>query len=94
VRRMSEAVGELFPEGTRVTRPEGGTLLWVELPRQVDALVLHERALAAGIGIAPGPIFSAQNRYGHFIRLSCGFPWSPRIEAAMATLGSLARALA
>lgn len=93
VRRIGEAVGEHFPEGTRVTRPEGGQLLWVELPRQVDSLVLHERALAAGIGIAPGPIFSAQKRYAHFIRLSCGFPWSPRLEAAVATLGSLARSL-
>ena len=94
VRRMGEAVGEHFPEGTRVTRPEGGSLLWVELPRQVDSLALHERALAAGIGIAPGPIFSAQKRYGHFIRLSCGFPWSPQLEAALSTLGSLARSLA
>jgi len=94
VRRMGEAVGEHFPEGTCVTRPEGGTLLWVELPRQVDALELHTRALAAGIGIAPGPLFSAQKRYGHCIRLSCGFPWSPRLEAALATLGSLARSLA
>ncbi len=94
VRRTAEAVGEHFPEGTCVTRPEGGTLLWVELPGRVDALELHTRALAAGIGIAPGPLFSAQKRYGHFIRLSCGSPWSPRLEAALATLGSLVRSLA
>ena len=78
-----------------MTRPTGGSLLWVELPVAVDALVLHTRALEAGISVAPGPIFSAQGkRYAHFIRLSCGHPWSPRIEAAMATLGSLARSLA
>ncbi len=94
VQRVVEAVGEHFPEGTRVTRPEGGALVWVELPRKVDALVLHARALEAGISIAPGPIFSAQKRYGNFIRLSCGFPWSPRLEGALATLGSLARSLA
>jgi DNA-binding transcriptional MocR family regulator len=93
VQRGVEAIGEHFPEGTRVTRPEGGSLVWVELPRQVDALVLHARALEAGISIAPGPIFSAQKRYGNFIRLSCGFPWSPRLEGALATLGSLARSL-
>jgi DNA-binding transcriptional MocR family regulator len=93
MQRMVEAIGEHFPEGTRVTRPEGGLLLWVELPRGVDALVLHERALEAGISFAPGPIFSAQRRYGNFIRLSCGFPWSPRLEGALATLGSLARNL-
>ncbi|WNG51354.1 PLP-dependent aminotransferase family protein [Archangium minus] len=94
VQRMVEAIGEHFPEGTRVTRPEGGPLVWVELPRKVDSLVLHSRALEAGISIAPGPIFSAQRRYGNFIRLNCGFPWSPRMEGALATLGSLARSLA
>ena len=95
VERMTEAIAEHFPEGTRVTRPTGGMVLWVEMPPSVDALVLHSRALEAGISISPGPIFSAQaGRYSHFIRLSCGFPWSPRIEAAVATLGSLARSLA
>ncbi|MET0402593.1 MAG: PLP-dependent aminotransferase family protein, partial [Cystobacter sp.] len=93
VQRMTEGVGEHFPEGTCVTRPEGGSLLWVELPRGVDSLELHTRALAAGIGIIPGPLFSAQKRYGHFIRLNCGFPWSPRLDGALATLGSLTRAL-
>lgn len=94
VERMREAIAEHFPEGTCATRPTGSSLLWVELPPTVDALVLHERALEAGISIAPGPIFSAQaRRYSHHIRLNCGHPWSPRIEAAMATLGSLARSL-
>jgi DNA-binding transcriptional MocR family regulator len=51
------------------------------------ALVLH-------ISITSGPIFSAQKRYGNFIRLNCGFPWSPRLEGTLATLGSLARSLA
>ncbi|WP_224362803.1 aminotransferase-like domain-containing protein [Hyalangium versicolor] len=95
VARMTEAIVEHFPEGTRVTRPTGGLLLWVELPSQVDALTLQTRALEVGISIAPGPIFSAQGQhYSHFIRLNCGHPWSPRIEAAMSTLGSLARSFA
>ncbi|MDC0712418.1 PLP-dependent aminotransferase family protein [Stigmatella sp. ncwal1] len=93
--QMRQAIAEHFPAGTCVTRPTGGSLLWVEMPRTVDALALHARALEAGISIAPGPIFSAQpQRYSHFIRLNCGNPWSPRIEAAVATLGSLARSLA
>ncbi len=93
--QMTEAIAEHFPEGTCVTRPIGSSLLWVEMPATVDALALHARALEAGISIAPGPIFSAQpQRYSHFIRMSCSQPWSPRIEAAVATLGSLARSLA
>ncbi|NMO18374.1 PLP-dependent aminotransferase family protein [Pyxidicoccus fallax] len=95
VERMAEAVAEFFPEGTRVARPSGSSLLWVELPPRVDALALHAKALEAGVSIAPGPIFSARpDSYRNFVRLSCGHPWTPRIEGAMSTLGSLARSLA
>jgi DNA-binding transcriptional MocR family regulator len=35
-----KAVTRYFPKGTRVTRPEGGYFLWLELPASVDALQL------------------------------------------------------
>jgi DNA-binding transcriptional MocR family regulator len=57
----------------------------------VNAVDLQLRALDRGIAIAPGPIFSARQRFGHCIRISTGHPWSPRIERAIATLGQLAR---
>lgn len=91
VSRVSAAVAENFPAGTRVTRPTGGFVLWVELPGNVNALELHHQALERGISIAPGPIFSAKERFQNFIRLSCGYPWSPRLEHALITLGRLAR---
>jgi DNA-binding transcriptional MocR family regulator len=86
---MAQAVARYFPEGTRVTRPSGGYVLWVELPEYVDSLKLYERALEACITIAPGPIFSAKQKYRHCIRLNAGF-WSDAIEQAVATLGKLA----
>lgn len=93
--RMQAAVAEHFPSGTCFTRPTGGSLLWVELPRGINALELHARALEAGVSLAPGPIFSArQQRYTNFIRLNCGHPFSERVEQAVATVGNLARALA
>lgn len=42
------------------------------------------------ISIAPGPIFSATQKYKNCIRLSCGLPWSERLEQAIHTLGDLA----
>jgi DNA-binding transcriptional MocR family regulator len=89
--RVSGAVCEYFPEGTRLTRPAGGFVLWVEMPESVDALRLHELALAEGISIAPGPIFSASGKYRNFMRLNCGVPWSERIDRAIETLGRLVR---
>jgi len=88
--RGREAVARWFPAGTRVTRPDGGFLLWVELPGKIDALRLAERALAAGISLGPGPMFSARGEYRNAIRLCCGQPWTPRIEGAFETLGRLA----
>lgn len=91
VQQMSNAVGGYFPDGTKVTRPQGGYVLWVELPRSVDSLDLHRRALEQKISIAPGPIFSAKQKHKNFIRLSCGLPWSEKVDRAMQTLAALAR---
>ena len=61
-----------FPRGTRVTRPRGGYFLWVELPRGLEAMALHKLALGAGIGIAPGQLFSPDERFSHCLRINTG----------------------
>lgn len=78
-----------FPEGTRYSRPQGGNFIWVELPTKVDTLRLRKEALAKGINIAPGNLFSVKERYRHCLRMSCSVPWSDEIEAALRTLGDL-----
>jgi DNA-binding transcriptional MocR family regulator len=88
--RMSAAIARHFPAGTRISRPAGGFVLWVELPEGADAVALHRRALAESISISPGPIFSAAGRFQRMLRINCGHPWSPQIERAAATLGRLA----
>jgi len=91
VARTVKAVSLFFPEGTKVTQPEGGFALWVELPEAVDAMELHRQASLEGIIIAPGPLFSAtQKKYGNFIRLSCAVPWNERLERALKKLGDMA----
>lgn len=47
-----------FPQGTRVTVPTAGFLLWIELPHPLNSLVVHRRALALGIGVSHGLLFS------------------------------------
>jgi DNA-binding transcriptional MocR family regulator len=91
VQQVSGSIARHFPAGTRISRPAGGFLLWVELPRRVDATALFRKALAAGICILPGPIFSASGRFAHHLRVSCGHLWSERTDQAIATLGRLCR---
>ena len=87
--RLIEWVARNFPAGTRLSRPQGGYFLWLELPPGCDALAVHAQALAHGISTAPGPIFSAKREYGHFLRLNFGHPEDPRQEAAIEQLGQL-----
>ncbi len=92
VARITRAVSQHFPEGTRVTQPVGGFVIWVELPEGTDAMIIFHQALAKGISIAPGPIFSASQKYTNFIRINCAQPWDERLEAAIIFLGKLAQA--
>lgn len=87
--RMRQAICDIFPAQTKVTRPSGGFVLWLELPPQFDAMRLYEEALTHHISIAPGNMFSPSGNYRHCLRLNCGIPWSSSIEHAMQTLGHL-----
>jgi DNA-binding transcriptional MocR family regulator len=89
--RYVQAVTEYFPEDTRITRPQGGFALWVEMNKNVDAYKLHKRALKHNIGIAPGHIFSNNGRFQNYFRLSYGLPWSERVEEGIKTLGELVK---
>ena len=89
VEQMSMALSTYFPVGTRLSRPRGGFVLWVEMPEAVDAFKLFELAASREIGIAPGPIFSARRgkNYQNFIRLNCSHPWSDSLDDALQWLG-------
>lgn len=54
---LIHAVESIFPEGTRVTHPEGGFLIWVTLDGALDLPLLAERALAEGVTVAIGNVF-------------------------------------
>ncbi len=86
---MSQAVCRWFPEGTKITRPTGGMCLWVELPAHVNSLDVYHQAMAEKINIAPGPLFSAKQKFLNFIRLSAGNPWSTTVENAVRRLGEI-----
>lgn len=90
--RLTRAIERYFPTGTRVSRPDGGFLLWVELPTDIDGLALFQQALAKDICFAPGMVFSANPEDGKlakYLRLSAGHEWNAQIETAVKTLGNL-----
>jgi len=86
---MAEVVAHSFPEGTRVSRPAGGFVLWIELPGGVDTTALYERAFSENIVFCPGEIFSASGKFRDALRLSAGI-WNGEVRAAVERLGGLA----
>lgn len=86
---LTAAVERYFPAETRMVRPLGGYFQWLELPRQVDSLRLHQEALARGISIAPGPIFSAKREFANYVRLNFGHPDTAQRQTAMPILQKL-----
>lgn len=93
-RAIAARIETAFPEGTRVAEPAAGLLLWVELPDGVDALELHARALAEGIGVSPGQLFSAGGDHGRHIRLNAANRITPALLRAIDRLAALTRDLA
>jgi DNA-binding transcriptional MocR family regulator len=89
VEGVRQAIAKYFPKGTRISRPAGGYMLWVELPAKIDGLKLYRAALAEHITILPGTLFSATGRYKNYIRINCGHTWSESHDRALLTLGRL-----
>ena len=90
---LSQAVTRYFPPETRVTRPSGGFVLWVQLPENVDSLELYKLALKNNITITPGYLFSPTNQFSNFIRLNAA-AWSNPIARAVEKLGEMVATMA
>ncbi|HSG23824.1 MAG TPA: aminotransferase class I/II-fold pyridoxal phosphate-dependent enzyme, partial [Azonexus sp.] len=86
---MQAAVGRYFPAATRLSQPQGGYVLWVELPEELDTTLLYEKAIAENLAYVPGELFSASGMYRNCLRLNCGNPHTPEIEDAVRRLGKI-----
>jgi DNA-binding transcriptional MocR family regulator len=93
VEAVRQAIAKYFPAETRISRPGGGYMLWVQLPDPINALELYRAALAEHISILPGPLFSATGRFQNCIRLNCGHTWSEAHDRALLRLGRLCERL-
>jgi len=89
--RYVQAIIKYFPEDTKVSRPHGGFILWLELNKKVDSFKLRTEAMKQNISIVPGKIFSAGINYSNFIRISFGKPWSDDVDYGLMMLGKLIR---
>lgn len=90
---MVDWVSRYFPAGTRVSRPQGSFMLWVEMPSGFDSQRLNRALLPHGIQIAPGSIFSAAGKYRNCLRLNYAGRPTAELEEAVRRVGEVAGAL-
>ena len=87
--RYVQAIIKYLPEDTKVSRPHGGFILWLELNKKINAFKLRTEAMKHHISIVPGKIFSAGNNYSNCIRISFGKPWNDDVDYSLMMLGKL-----
>ncbi|MGU5696254.1 aminotransferase-like domain-containing protein [Aeromonas allosaccharophila] len=87
--QMRAALLRLLPGEVRLSSPDGGYFLWLELPAHFDSRTLHAQALGSGFSVAPGALFSSQGQHNHCLRLNSSHPWSEQLEQALTRLAAL-----
>ena len=87
--RMRALIAEHFPKEVCISKPQGGSVLWVRCQSHVNTSEFFQQALEQGVSFAPGIIFSPSGKYANYMRISFGIKWSERVEEAVQTLGRL-----
>lgn len=89
--QFMRAIDEYFPDNVKVSAPKGGFILWLELDKKVDTYNVYQEAAQHKISIAPGSMFTLQERYNNCMRISYGMPWNNTVDQALKKLGSLVK---
>ena len=82
-------IAEHFPSEVCISKPKGGSVLWVRCQSHVNTSEFFQVALEQGVSFAPGIIFSPSGKYANYMRISYGIKWSEQVEKAIKTLGDL-----
>lgn len=67
----------------KITQPQGGYFLWIQLPQGINGLDIYRFAQEKGINIVPGEVFGEDQKYSNFIRLNTGYPLDASIQDAL-----------
>ena len=89
--RYIQSIISYFPADTKISRPHGGFVLWLELNKNVDVFKLRSEAMKQHISVVPGKIFSASCNFSHCLRISFGKPWNDDIDYGLKVLGDVVK---
>jgi 2-aminoadipate transaminase len=88
---MLNALERAMPEGTKLTRPDGGLFVWAELPAGLDTEALLKQAVAHKVAFVPGAPFFAEAPRRNSLRLNFSNRPPELISEGIARLGEVIR---
>jgi 2-aminoadipate transaminase len=88
---MMSLIEEQFPEGTCLTRPEGGMFLWVTLPEGISSLKLFELAIEEHVAFVPGKPFYVDGGGDNTLRLNFSNSDEDRIDQGIRRLARIVK---
>ncbi|MGQ7946585.1 aminotransferase-like domain-containing protein [Flavobacterium sp. WC2509] len=89
--QFQRAIEDYFPDGTKISQPQGGFMLWLELDKAIDTAELYDRAIQQKISFAPGRMFTQHNQYNNCMRLNYALEWNDKLDADLKRLGDIVK---
>jgi len=90
---MLSAMKRCFPAEAAWTRPAGGLVVWVTLPRGVDADTVAAQAEKSGVLVGRGDLFHVDGPTGHNLRLTYSQAGPKEINRGIRVLGDIIKEL-
>jgi len=88
---MLNTMKEEFPEGIKVTNPDGGLFTWVVLPEHINARELSMKALEKNVAFVPGGSFFPNGGHENTFRVNYSNMEDDRIVEGVKRLGMVLR---
>jgi DNA-binding transcriptional MocR family regulator len=87
-----ELIEKFFPEATTIWIPEGGFLLWVEVPSRLDIEAAYQAALRKNVAFSRGKsFFTTPEAKISAMRINCSRPTANELVQGIETLGKILR---
>jgi DNA-binding transcriptional MocR family regulator len=85
-----EIIEKYFPQGTIIWIPDGGFLLWVEVPQCIDIEAAYLAALRKNVAFSRGKaFFTTPDAKISSIRINCSRPTTNELVQGLETLGKI-----
>ncbi|MNE18086.1 putative HTH-type transcriptional regulator YdcR [compost metagenome] len=89
--QFQRAIEEYFPDNTKISQPQGGFMLWLELDKRIDTAELYDTAILQNISFAPGRMFTLQDQFNNCMRLNYALEWNDKLHFDLEKLGQIVK---